>query len=368
MTQESNYKPQREALDKVYQWCVLLKIEIIKDRFLYLYCLLTTSAIYALTLYYSFPFQYSVNTYFHTLYLATYSAFLIWCTYYYLYLLYKKEKRPTKRFLLKLKSILLPLHQTVAVILLFLTLGVVFANYTFLKFIIPVINPYEFDHALAELDRVLHLGLDPWLITHYVFSSPWASLLLNTAYNLWFFIMWGVLFFFLIYKRQPVLRFQFLITFLLTWMLLGSVAATLFSSVGPCYLELLTGDQQFTPLMDTLNAQSQYLEGYGGLSLWALNTQNYLWQAYENQQNGLGAGISALPSMHVSIAILVALSLYRLNRTAGYLAYAFAALIQIGSVHLAWHYAVDGYVSIILTVLLWKLVGRFIARFPQWFN
>jgi len=37
---------------------------------------------------------------------------------------------------------------------------------------------------------------------------------------------------------------------------------------------------------------------------------------------------------------------------------------MVGSVHLGWHYAVDGYLSIVLTVLLWRVVGHFVARDP----
>ncbi|MDN3683797.1 hypothetical protein QW180_05815 [Vibrio sinaloensis] len=35
----------------------------------------------------------------------------------------------------------------------------------------------------------------------------------------------------------------------------------------------------------------------------------------------------------------------------------YVVAIQIGSVHLAWHYAIDGYLSIVLTLILWKLCG-----------
>ena len=36
---------------------------------------------------------------------------------------------------------------------------------------------------------------------------------------------------------------------------------------------------------------------------------------------------------------------------------AFAVIIQIGSVHLGWHYAVDGYIGASLTLAVWFGVG-----------
>ena len=36
---------------------------------------------------------------------------------------------------------------------------------------------------------------------------------------------------------------------------------------------------------------------------------------------------------------------------------AFAVVIQVGSVHLGWHYAVDGYIGARLTLAVWLGVG-----------
>lgn len=131
-------------------------------------------------------------------------------------------------------------------------------------------------------------------------------------------------------------------------------------------MELITGDEQFVPLMKTLEAQSQYLTNVDAGQLWALPTQQYLWDEYIANANGIGSGISAMPSLHVSIAVLMALSIYRLNKTIGYFAYAFAVIIQIGSVHLAWHYAIDGYLATLLTVMLWKIVGWTLRRYASY--
>jgi hypothetical protein len=96
--------------------------------------------------------------------------------------------------------------------------------------------------------------------------------------------------------------------------------------------------------------------------VWAVHTQEMLWQLYERSAVGLGAGISAMPSMHVAAAVLFALLGWRVSRPLGIAFSVFAGLILLGSVHLGWHYAVDGYISILATIALWKGVGWFLSR------
>jgi TRAP-type C4-dicarboxylate transport system permease small subunit len=62
--------------------------------------------------------------------------------------------------------------------------------------------------------------------------------------------------------------------------------------------------------------------------------------------------------MHVSIAVLLALLYFRIHRWLGWAAAGFAVIIMVGSVHLGWHYAADGYLSAALTIVIWKGFGR----------
>jgi hypothetical protein len=62
--------------------------------------------------------------------------------------------------------------------------------------------------------------------------------------------------------------------------------------------------------------------------------------------------------MHVGSATLLALFGWRLNRAAGIALTIFAVLIMLGSVHLGWHYAIDGYVAALGTTLIWFITGR----------
>jgi hypothetical protein len=59
---------------------------------------------------------------------------------------------------------------------------------------------------------------------------------------------------------------------------------------------------------------------------------NYLLKLYETDQTGFGSGISAMPSVHVGLAVLNALFLSSLNRWAGFIAWPFATVILYGSV------------------------------------
>jgi len=89
-----------------------------------------------------------------------------------------------------------------------------------------------------------------------------------------------------------------------------------------------------------------------------LRAQQFLLTARLESSNGLGAGISAMPSMHVSMALLVALSAAKISRAGAFCGYAFFAAILVGSVHLGPHYAVDGYVSVAVTLVAWTVAGR----------
>jgi hypothetical protein len=82
--------------------------------------------------------------------------------------------------------------------------------------------------------------------------------------------------------------------------------------------------------------------------VWAVKVQDGLWQAHLAGTYDLGRGISAMPSIHVSAAVLFALLAWRVDRRLGIAFTIYAAVIMIGSVHLAWHYAIDGYLSVAL--------------------
>jgi membrane-associated phospholipid phosphatase len=131
----------------------------------------------------------------------------------------------------------------------------------------------------------------------------------------------------------------------------------LFSSAGPCYFGQITGlPDPYLPLMTYLNDADQVHR------VWALGAQAALWHNYALREFTMVSGISAMPSMHVALATLFALVCWRTKRWLGIVMSIYAVLIMIGSVHLGWHYAIDGYAGIGGMIAIWRLVGWALAR------
>ena len=123
----------------------------------------------------------------------------------------------------------------------------------------------------------------------------------------------------------------------------GLFAATVFSSAGPCFLELIGSPVQ---------------ERYVGLfptSLASQRVMNYLAETYTTGRLGIGTGISAMPSLHVGFAFLYMLvatkPIWRI------VAFAYSMVIFLGSVHLGWHYAVDGIAAAAGTWLIYWMTS-----------
>jgi len=240
-------------------------------------------------------------------------------------------------------------------VLLFLPLLV--SAFSYFKMAIPDLQPFSWDPLLAEFDRRLHGGYHPWEWLQPVFGHPWMTAAINGAYHLWFGVTYGVLLWQTVDIRRPKLRMRYLITFVLLWIVIGNVAATLFSSVGPVYYGRVTGlADPFAPLMEYLRHANEVA------AVPALDVQELLWRVYTTGGGMTGGGISAMPSMHMASAFSFVLIGAATNRWLGAAFTAFAALVLIGSVHLGWHYAVDGYVSIAATLLIWRAVGWMLER------
>jgi hypothetical protein len=206
---------------------------------------------------------------------------------------------------------------------------------------------------LAAWDRALHGGVHPWEWLQYLFGHPILTAALNVAYHLWFFILLATIYWLAFALEHRRLRMQFMLSFVLSWILLGNVTAILISSVGPCfYAHVVPGPDPYAGLMLYLGSADRQMP------VLALHVQHALWNDYAHGIGSTALSISAMPSMHVGSATLLALFGWRLNRAAGIALTIFAVLIMLGSVHLGWHYAIDGYVAALGTTLIWFITGR----------
>jgi hypothetical protein len=233
--------------------------------------------------------------------------------------------------------------------------SIVFSVYTSIKASLGSTITYQFDSIFYELDTIIHFGVKPWEITHKIFSHPLATLFINLLYKLWFLLVF--LGYIWIYLRNDSCRSQFLATYLMTWVVGGGVYAVLTASAGPCFINDLYEYEWYTELFNRLEQQSSWLTQNYDVSVWALNTQQLLWSIHTSGDLSYGAGISAMPSMHVATTTAITIATYKINKKVGWIAAAYLFFILIGSVHLGWHYAIDGYASVILTILHWKVMG-----------
>lgn len=224
-----------------------------------------------------------------------------------------------------------------------------------LKADLPEINPFQWDVTFMEWDRALHLGSHPYEFLQPVLGYTYVTKALNLAYNSWFFFMliaWVVT----AYARHDTpLRRRFMLAFLLCWFTGTCVLGTVFSSVGPCfYGRLLGGADPYQPLMAYLHQVNEVT------TIYALGTQDVLWSSYLGA-DGMVKGISAMPSMHVGLCVLLALLGFASGRRwLGWFFTAFAVTIFLGSIELAWHYAIDGYAGATVAVAAWFIAGRLV--------
>lgn len=234
----------------------------------------------------------------------------------------------------------------------------------FKQMILPAAG-FRFDSLFAAMDRGLFLGRDPWQVTHALFGSPTATALIDKAYHGWFVPMalgvWACSF---LPASTYKLRTQYLLSYVTVWIGIGSILAFLLPAAGPCFFGPFTGQGDFQPLLDRLAATQTAM----GTPISALSFQQMLLEAHGSDTLMVGGGISAMPSVHNALAVLFAFSAFRIHRVAGYVMAAYAVLIWVGSIHLGWHYAIDGVVSGLLTWGIWIVAGRVADRLERPFG
>ena len=214
---------------------------------------------------------------------------------------------------------------------------------------IPQFIPFSWDATFVEWDRLLFFGWDGWEVTHALISADWASYVIDTFYIAWLYIVLAV---FLAALCAPLVsrrRMACLISYALNWAFAGSLMAVIFSSAGPIFLDRMFGDATFLAMHERLEALHQ------NHHMWAIFTSDLLWEGYIGAEGVPKFGISAFPSLHVAMAATVWFYARACGPVRGALGLAFFLIILVGSVHLGWHYLVDGLASLVLAWINWRL-------------
>lgn len=238
---------------------------------------------------------------------------------------------------------------TLATVMVFFFIGL--TAFTTYKSAIPAVVPYYADQWLADMDEWLH-GDPAWKLAHRFSSEIWSLFVLKCYDVVWFAQWFGTILYVALWSNR-VGRVRYLWAHALTLVTTGTILAAALSSVGPVFYDHFAEETRFHGLKAAMGGieHSYLVRGYS----------DYLLTLYETGRSGFGGGISAMPSVHVALAVLNALFLSSLNRWSGAAGWPFAALIFYGSIYTGWHYAVDGYLAAAVALTMWWLTGRMIV-------
>jgi hypothetical protein len=206
-----------------------------------------------------------------------------------------------------------------------------------IKATFPKAHGFWADPPLANLDRTL-LGQDAWRLSHSLLGPITPAI--DYFYTSWVPVITGVALGVALFGSETRMA-RFFLGLALSWTLLGILLAGALASAGPIFgPDFGFG---FTELREALVPAK-----------WTMIIHKSLLAVYTSGQLRIGAGISAAPSIHCALTFVFLFASWRSRWF--YPALVYSILIWIGSIHLGWHYFVDGLFSLIGVALLWPLV------------
>ena len=269
--------------------------------------------------------------------------------------LFIRPQKPIHRFIRDIRELFFDPERILSGTIAMLAVSIFASTFTTVTILIPQMNPCSWDPLFSTLDRTLHGGTDPYILLKPILGTPYITTFMNITYHFWFFLFYFIVFMACFDRNNTVRRNTLLLSFLLTWIIGGNLLATVFSSAGPPYFQVFGYGNTFAPLFDSLREFSKTSP------VWVLEVQDKLLDGYYN--DGPLKGISAMPSMHVAVTVMLAIYGFQYRRWAGWLLALFALLIQVGSVQLGWHYAIDGYAGAVLAAGCWMISAQLAKRY-----
>ncbi len=232
------------------------------------------------------------------------------------------------------------------------------------KSLINAVNPYVqagWDPVFAAIDKALHFGMYPHETIIPAANMIGAGRVLDAAYALWLLVMFFVTGYTMFVETDLYRRLRFLWTYLLSWILLGTIGATVFSSVGPLFYH------DFYPgLPDVYASVTKNMDVMSSTGfLFAAKTRELLLGWAHNDRIFDPNALSAMPSMHLAVSWIMVMYARSLGRRPFMLALPFFVMMYLGSIYLGFHYAIDAYVSVVVTSLIWWIAGICLKRYKN---
>ncbi len=281
-----------------------------------------------------------------TLYVAI-VAVVLWAGFMLVRLAVQRADRPAAQIVSRLRAAFPMLLLPAVIQPLFL------AAFTTAKTAIAPLTSFSWDARFAQWDALI-FGTDPWRLTFGLIGVEGSR-----ALEIFYTAGWGLS---LVFVQALVALFasrrfagRFFLAMNLCWFLSGFVLAYAMPAAGPVFAHLF--DAGLAGRFDGLHAAlATHLVFDGPI----LRTQAYLVSALGAQSVQIGSGISAMPSVHVTVAMLYVFAAQGMRWRAP--AIVFAMLTFIGSVHFGYHYAVDGLVGAVVALVSWKVSTLYFAE------
>ncbi len=228
--------------------------------------------------------------------------------------------------------------------------------FTVMKNNMQYANNYNWDEGLANIDKYLHMGNDAWVIYSKDFAVHNIYLIDFIYVFVWGLIIIGVVVHCILFEKDKDFRSRFLLSYAFVWIFLGNIVAVIFLSAGPIYYD------NFNTELSRFSDLIAYQESAGFSETNIARIQAFLLEAHNSGQSHFGSGISAFPSLHVATAALSMFYFLRKSKIMFFMSLLFLIIIQFTSVLSGYHYAIDGYFSIMIVVVLWY---GYTARSPR---
>lgn len=220
------------------------------------------------------------------------------------------------------------------------------AAFTLIKTSMPFITPFFADPFFASLDKALHFGTDPWELVHALPATVILDRLLPFYLSGWALPAFFLPIFIAATDGDADRRHRTMVLFVFSWVAIGNILAIAGMSAGPVFYDRLLGADRFALLVSELNASGVAASSVGA-------TQEFLWAVHTAKAQAMGSGISAFPSVHLAIATVTAIYLAERSIWLLPVGISFVGAILLLSIYTGYHYALDGYFSIIVTIGLW---------------